>query len=171
MIEAVNSVVSNAPLIRVAAEQVAASRSFAGDAIAVESVARGPVAPYISPYISVDPLLDAAVLQLRDSDTGDVVEQFPSDKALLQRRQQERAEAVALAVPGFGGGDAPGIQPVAAAGGSSDFSITIVQEADADIPSATPVAAGAGAAQAAITALSVGAQVGQPTAPTLSVTA
>lgn len=155
MIEAVNSVVSNAPLIRIAADQVASSRSFAGDTLAVESVARGPVAPYISPHISVDPVFDAAVLQLRDSDTGDVVDQFPSDKALRQRAHREQAEAAV--VRGFP-------DDVVSVGGQSGapagFSITVVQEAGPDV-SLSP---GAGVAQAAISALSVGAQVGQSAA-------
>lgn len=169
MIEAVNSVVSNAPLIRVAADQVAASRSFAGDAAAVESVARGPVAPYISPYISVDPLFDAAVLQLRDSDTGDVVEQFPSDEALRQRKQQEKAEFAALSVPGVYGGET---QRPHAADDPSGFSITAAQEADVPMPASSPSGNGSATAQAAIAALSIGAQSGgQSAALTISVTA
>ncbi len=157
MIEAVNSVVSNAPLIRIVADQVATSRSFAGDALAVESVARGPVAPYISPHISVDPVFDAAVLQLRDSDTGDVVEQFPSDKALLQRAHREQAEAEAEAVHRSAGNVSPVVGQSSA---PADFSFTVVQEAAADVlPSP-----GVGVAQVAISALSVGAQAGQDAA-------
>ncbi|MCC6598377.1 MAG: hypothetical protein IT559_06275 [Alphaproteobacteria bacterium] len=166
MIEAVNSVISNAPLIRIAADQTSAPRSFAADALAVESVARGPVAPYISPYIAVDPLLDAAVLQLRDSDTGDVVAQFPTDTALRLRQQQEAQSALSLPQS-----DGPGIVSESVTGGkSADFStITFVQEAHADLPS--PPAGGSGAAQAAITALSIGAQSGQVSVSAVSVTA
>ncbi|MCB9988723.1 MAG: hypothetical protein H6868_05225 [Rhodospirillales bacterium] len=39
-------------------------------------------APYVSPYIHVDLNYDKAVLQIRDSDTGDVLNQFPSQKRL-----------------------------------------------------------------------------------------
>lgn len=166
MIEAVNSVVSNAPLIRVAADQVAASRSFAGDAAAVESVARGPVAPYISPYISVDPFLDAAVLQLRDSDTGDVIEQFPSDQA-IERMRQAKAETRALVDPDRSGGGQTAEAASAPVASPSGFSVALAQEAQVE---AAP-SAGAGLAQAAITALSAGAQAGQGGGPTISVTA
>lgn len=51
----------------------------------------GPEAPYISPYISVDINYNKAVLQIRDSDTGDVLKQFPSESRLQQIRQETAA--------------------------------------------------------------------------------
>lgn len=80
MIEAVNSAISNAQQARFTADQVATLNSFAADIEAVESVARGPVAPYVSPYVSVDTRFDTAVLQIRDSDTGDILTQFPQNQ-------------------------------------------------------------------------------------------
>lgn len=89
MIEAVNSVLSNAPLARGSAEQQSTSRSFAANPERVQEVAK---APYVSPYIHVDVNFDRAVLQIRDSDTGDVLRQFPSESQL---KAYTRAQAAA----------------------------------------------------------------------------
>ena len=167
MIEAVNSVISNAPLIRGNADQVAASNNFAADAAAVEQVARAPLAPYISPYISLDTNYDKAVLQLRDSETGDVVNQFPSEQTL---RSRQRAESAKLnsELAASRGPSAPARAPLPTiSAGTSSGGLTVVQES---VPDAPAQSLGAGAAQAAIAALSLGASVGQPTS-TVSVTA
>lgn len=79
MIEAVNSVVSNAAVTRAAAEQQSTSRSFTANPEKTQEVAR---APYVSPRISIDRGYNRAVLQIRDSDTGDVVRQFPTEGQL-----------------------------------------------------------------------------------------
>jgi len=87
MLEAVNSVLQSAPVIRGNAEQVSTSASFAANPDRVQKV---PQAPYISPYIHMDVDL-GAVLQLRDSETGDVVRQIPSEASIeaRQRFQQQ----------------------------------------------------------------------------------
>ncbi|WP_235068098.1 flagellar protein FlaG [Micavibrio aeruginosavorus] len=91
MIEAVNSVLSNAPLIRGSTEQQSTSRTQAANPDKVQVVAQ---APYISPYVHVDVNHDRAVLQLRDPDTGDVVRQIPSEPMLdAMRRQDATLEA------------------------------------------------------------------------------
>jgi hypothetical protein len=84
MIEAVNSVVSNAPLVRIAADQVNVARSFAANPDRVQEAAGAnlPKAPYISPFISWDTDYGKAVLQIRDSQSGEVVTQFPSETRL-----------------------------------------------------------------------------------------
>jgi len=48
-----------------------------------------PVAPFISPFIALDGASNTAVIQIRDSDTGDVLTQFPSESRIqaLQREQ------------------------------------------------------------------------------------
>ena len=89
MLEAVNSVVSNAPLLRSAGEQVAATRSFASNPDRVQEVVQ---APYISPYIHVDVNFDTAVIQFRDSDTGEVVRQIPSQTRLEVKQREARGE-------------------------------------------------------------------------------
>ncbi len=89
MIEAVNSVLSAAPVLKAAVEQQSVVRSFAANPVRVQEVA---LAPYISPYIKVDVNFDKAVLQLRDSETGDVVRQIPTEGQLeAYRRAQQSA--------------------------------------------------------------------------------
>lgn len=78
---------SNAPLQRSNVEQVAVARSFAANPDRVQEV---PMAPYISPYIHVDVHYNQAVLQLRDSDTGKVEGQIPSEERLEQIRETEQ---------------------------------------------------------------------------------
>jgi len=83
MIEAVNSVLSNASVSRGVAEQQSASRSLASTPEVKKEAVK---APYVSPYISVDATYNKAVLQIRDSDTGDVVRQFPTEGQLKAYR-------------------------------------------------------------------------------------
>lgn len=90
MIEAVNSVISNAVLARGSAEQQSVARSYAANPERVQEVAR---APYVSPYISMDINYNKAVLQIRDSDTGDVVRQFPSESQMEAYRKAQAAQA------------------------------------------------------------------------------
>lgn len=90
MIEAVNSVLSNAPVARGNAEQNSQARSLAANPEKVQEVAQ---APYVSPYIFMDINYDKAILQLRDSDTGDVLRQYPSESQLeAYRRAQSTSE-------------------------------------------------------------------------------
>lgn len=84
MLEAVNSVVSNATMLRGNAEQIAATRSFAANPDRVQEV---PTAPFLSPYVSLDAINDRAVLQLRDSNTGDIESQIPSEGMMARTNQ------------------------------------------------------------------------------------
>lgn len=95
MIEAVNSVISNAAYTKAAIEQQSVAQSFAANPDRVQVV---PQAPYISPYVRMDINYDRAVLQLRDSATGDVVRQIPTESQLeaykrAQAAQQARKES------------------------------------------------------------------------------
>jgi len=171
MIEAVNSVVSNAQLARVSTDQVATLNSFAADQPAVESVARGPVAPYVSPYVSVDTRFDTAVIQIRDSDTGDVLTQFPSEPTLQSRQAQAAREAqlqrsVAKTAP------EPASEPQLRTDTIDTPTASTVQTAVLAQQSSAPAQtnSSAGAAQVAIAAFSAGAQSGQ-VATTTTVTA
>jgi hypothetical protein len=167
MIEAVNSVISNAGLARGVAVQAATLNSFAADQEAVETVARAPVAPFISPYISVDTNFDTAVLQIRDSDTGDVLKQFPSESTLQQRRAQAaRQESQSLQAQSRETREASS-QPVRL----PDAPSTTFQAQQVAQQSATPPVAAGGEAQAAIAALSAGAQSGQAESGSVNVTA
>ncbi len=94
MIEAVNSVLSNASVLRSGgADQSGSSRAAtAGAAISADATApQAPQAPYVSPYISVDLNYNRAVLQIRDSDTGDVQQQFPTESRLRAQLQANQA--------------------------------------------------------------------------------
>lgn len=90
MLEAVTTVAFNASLLRGAAEQMSAARSLAANPESTQIV---PQAPYISPYVHLDVNFDKAVLQIRDSETGDVVRQIPSEPALESARRQMAAQA------------------------------------------------------------------------------
>lgn len=92
MLEAVNTTLQASQVSRVAAEQVSTADSFAANPQRTQRAA--PQAPYVSPYISVDYNYDRAVLQLRDSATGDVEGQFPSQAQLeAQARSDARRSA------------------------------------------------------------------------------
>lgn len=83
MIEAVNSVLSNASVIRVAAEQQSTVRSYAANPERIQEAAK---APYLSQHIALDGRSNKAVLQIRDTDTGDVLRQFPTEGQLKAYR-------------------------------------------------------------------------------------
>lgn len=89
MLEAVTSVLQTAPVARGSAEQTSNARSFAANPDKVQEV---PRAPYISPYIHMDVNYDKAVLQIRDSETGDVIRQFPSETRLRTQSAQASSE-------------------------------------------------------------------------------
>lgn len=55
--------------------------------------------PYISPFVHVDVTYDKAVLQLRDSSSGEVLEQFPSTKVLEERRVERARVDAELSAP------------------------------------------------------------------------
>ncbi len=86
MIEAVNSVLSNASSTRAAVEQQTTTRSLAANPDRSQEVAR---TPFVSPYISLDRTSNRAVLQIRDSDTGDVLRQYPTETQLRAYRNAQ----------------------------------------------------------------------------------
>ncbi len=91
MLEAVNSVLSNASYTKAVADQQSVVTSYAANPAAVQKASLQ--APYISLYIKVDVNFDKALLQLRDPDTGDVVQQIPSETQLeAYRRAQQVAQ-------------------------------------------------------------------------------
>jgi hypothetical protein len=93
MIEAVNSVLANSPITRVVAEQQSVANSYAANPERVQVVAQ---APYISPYVHVDVNFDKAVLQIRDSETGDVVRTIPTEGQMEAYRRAQTAVTPAL---------------------------------------------------------------------------
>src|SRR3569833_626188 len=87
-VEAVNSVIQAAPVLRANAEQTSTAAS-SGNPTQVQKVAD---APYIGPYLTVDVVTQATVLQIRDSTTGKVLQEIPSQSSLdAQRFAQNQA--------------------------------------------------------------------------------
>ena len=88
MVDAVNSTIAN-----IAPSRDVASSGGANVAPPVPSEApRAPQAPFVSPYISVDLNFDRAVLQIRDSETGDVEQQFPTQSRLVQLSRSQATQ-------------------------------------------------------------------------------
>ena len=81
-VEAVNSVIQAAPVLRPSAEQTSTAAS-SGNPGQLQKVAK---APYISPYLTVDTVTQATVLEFRDSSTGQVLQQLPSQSSLDAKR-------------------------------------------------------------------------------------
>ncbi len=90
MIEAVNSTIAAATVSRALPEQAISGRDVAVSPVQAQKAA--PTAPYVSPYISVNVDYNKAVLQLRNGETGEVENQFPSENQL---RAYQRAQAQA----------------------------------------------------------------------------
>ena len=103
MIEAVNSVLANASLSRGSAAQVSTAAKANLEAPTL------PQAPFISPRIALDARANKAVIQIRDSDTGDVLTQFPSESRIraIQAEQALQAAQSARQDTLTGAGDLP----------------------------------------------------------------
>jgi hypothetical protein len=89
MIEAVNSVISNAAFTKPVMEQQSVMSSYAANPQRVQVAAQ---APFLSLYIHVDVNFDKAVLQMRDSDTGDVLKQIPTERQLESYKRAQTTE-------------------------------------------------------------------------------
>ena len=83
MVEAITSSVPNLFLVRASAEQANVARSAA---TAEAKTVRAPQAPYISPYISVDSETNKVVLQIRNGQTGKVIEQLSNTSGSTESR-------------------------------------------------------------------------------------
>jgi hypothetical protein len=88
-VEAVNSVLQTAPIVRANAEQTSTGDA-SGNPNRVQRVA---LAPYVSPYLTVDVHTNTPVLQIRDSNTGKVVDQIPSQLNLQSKLDNAPAPA------------------------------------------------------------------------------
>lgn len=157
MIEAVNSLISNASALRSAPAQPTEAQVVNEQVLANEAP-EVQLAPFVSPFISTNNQFSEAVIQIRDSDTGDVLTQFPSEPALRSRQATQALENQAV------------VEEIASQGVSSesseDAAATAVNTVQTVVvaQSAPPAQSqGSGEAQAAIAALSTGAQSGQLT--------
>ena len=88
MIEAVNSTIANATTARGVVGQIDSASVSPVDIVTPASgsdaAPNASQLPYVSPYISVDLNYNTPVLQIRDTQTGDVKRQFPTEARLTQ---------------------------------------------------------------------------------------
>jgi hypothetical protein len=124
MIEAVNSVLSNAAYTKTAIEQQSVAQSYAANP---DRIQVAPQAPYISPYVHMDINFDKAVLQLRDSETGDVVRQIPTEGQLEAYKRAQAASTDAKK-------SAPKKELIAETSGSTSSTVS-APVSDAPLPS------------------------------------
>ncbi len=92
MLEAVNSVLSNSSYTRVVAQQQSASNSFAANPNKIQEASLE--APYISKYVKVETNFKGAILQIRDSGSGDVIRQIPTESQLEAYRRADTSIAI-----------------------------------------------------------------------------
>ena len=90
MIEAVNSSLQNAALLRASAEQSGNADVFSANPAPAQKIAR---APSLSVYVDIN--YDTAVLQYRNAETRDVIDQIPSETLLQNRARDEARRAAA----------------------------------------------------------------------------
>jgi len=79
MIEAVNSTLAQASIAKAPIESGSSQSSFAADANKVREVSE---ATYFSPTVRVDASTKIAILEFRESSSGDVVIQMPSEQQM-----------------------------------------------------------------------------------------
>ena len=91
MVDAVFSSVTTSTLIRATAEQQSSARSFAANP---NKIQEAPQAPFVSPYIGRDHESQRVVIQIRNGETGKVIEQIPSKPETQQQAPKEPAQRV-----------------------------------------------------------------------------
>lgn len=92
MIEAVKSSIAASPALKAGLEQSSSSRNFVAESGKGAPV---PAAPFVSPTVRVDVNTKIAILEFKESDTGEVVMQVPSERqisAYKEREVREKAE-------------------------------------------------------------------------------
>lgn len=97
MVSSINTILANTPSLRNEAEQpsqnisvaeIEAAREAASDTQALERP-QFVQAPFISPVVSIDSQFNTAILVLRNSDDGEIIDQIPSESALIARQRDE----------------------------------------------------------------------------------
>lgn len=101
MIEAVNSAIAATPFLRALpgmGAEISQPLANQGAEHVIETIgsAKGPQAPFISPYVYVNLNYNKAVLQIRDGETGDVLDQIPSDERLAAQQRSFTTEEHAV---------------------------------------------------------------------------
>ncbi len=130
MLEAVNSVLSNASATRASAEQQSTVRSYAANPEKVQEAAR----PAVTRTITIDNSINRAVLEIRDNSSGDVVRQFPTEGQLKAYRTAQQfsnsrdTSSTQSTSPDVGGAETS-VAPTSSAG---------TQTASAPVPTPAP---------------------------------
>jgi hypothetical protein len=117
MIEAVKSTVASNALLKGNVDQSSTLNSFAANPDKVQNVSQ---APYVSPTVRVDVNTKIAILEFRESLSGQVLAQIPSEQAIRSYKLRQAKEDAQLAVQltekvGTQNGAAPTETPVQAA--------------------------------------------------------
>ena len=86
MIEAVKSTVASSTLLKANADTLSATNGYAANPDKIQSVSQ---APYVSPTVRVDVLTKIAILEFRESLSGEVLAQIPSENAIRTYKMRE----------------------------------------------------------------------------------
>jgi hypothetical protein len=102
MLEAVNSVLQTAPLVRANAEQVSSGNSYSANPNQVQKATQ---APYVSPYYSVDTSDNQIVLEIRNPSTGAILQSYPTEAQIQDRKAQAQQDAIVSSQSSHQGND------------------------------------------------------------------
>lgn len=94
MIEAIKSTIAATSFIKPGLDQTSNARSFAANPEKIQEVASE--VPYVSPSIRVDNNSKIAILEFRDSMSGDVLAQIPSEAQLEAYKRRQARDAAEL---------------------------------------------------------------------------
>ena len=86
MIEAVKSTVASSTMLKANADTLSATNGYAANPDKIQSVSQ---APYVSPTVRVDVLTKIAILEFRESLSGEVLAQIPSENAIRTYKMRE----------------------------------------------------------------------------------
>lgn len=93
MIEAVKSTVANSAHLRGSVEQTSTLNSFAANPDKLQIASQ---APYVSPTVRVDVNTKIAILEFRESVSGEVLAQIPSEQAIRSYKLREAKQEAQL---------------------------------------------------------------------------
>ena len=86
MIEAVKSTVASSTMLKASADTLSTTNGYAANPDKIQSVSQ---APYVSPTVRVDVLTKIAILEFRESLSGEVLAQIPSENAIRTYKMRE----------------------------------------------------------------------------------
>ncbi|NBX65982.1 MAG: hypothetical protein EBQ96_03195 [Proteobacteria bacterium] len=94
MIEAVKSTVANSTLLKGSVEQPSTLNSYAANPDKLQVTSQ---TPYVSPTVRIDVNTKIAILEYRESVSGEVLAQIPSEQAIRSYRLREAKEDAEIA--------------------------------------------------------------------------